>query len=118
MPFGRPGGLSSIVATVNTPSGLPGYIYDGILDDTIDFTTATYTPYYSSPGVPVSTGTVASSASGRYLTLSGTRDITGEHLLGIFTIRVTGEIIPEPSTITLLAGGMIGVLAYAWRKRR
>ena len=28
------------------------------------------------------------------------------------------EIIPEPSTITLLGIGLIGLLCYAWRKRR
>jgi len=28
------------------------------------------------------------------------------------------EIIPEPSTLMLLAGGLLGLLCYAWRKRR
>jgi len=26
--------------------------------------------------------------------------------------------IPEPSTLALLAGGLVGLLAYAWRKRK
>ena len=30
----------------------------------------------------------------------------------------TGEIIPEPSTLALLACGLVGLLAYAWRKRK
>jgi hypothetical protein len=32
-------------------------------------------------------------------------------------VRVT-EAIPEPSTIVLLAAGLLGLLAYAWRRRR
>ncbi len=27
-------------------------------------------------------------------------------------------VIPEPSTLALLASGLIGLLAYAWRKRK
>jgi hypothetical protein len=33
-----------------------------------------------------------------------------------FTMTVTS--VPEPSAIILLAGGLIGLLAYAWRKRK
>ncbi len=40
----------------------------------------------------------------------------------IDNVRVTvdgpGVVVPEPSTLTLLAAGMIGLLAYAWRKRK
>ncbi len=32
--------------------------------------------------------------------------------------QVVGEMIPEPSTIVLLATGLIGLLCYAWRKRK
>jgi hypothetical protein len=28
------------------------------------------------------------------------------------------EVVPEPSTLALLAGGLLGLLAYAWRKRK
>jgi hypothetical protein len=30
----------------------------------------------------------------------------------------TITIVPEPSTLLLLAGGLVGLLAYAWRKRK
>lgn len=32
--------------------------------------------------------------------------------------RLDGSAIPEPGTLALLASGMLGLLAYAWRKRR
>ena len=32
--------------------------------------------------------------------------------------RVTVSMIPEPSTLALLATGLIGLLCYAWRKRK
>ena len=31
---------------------------------------------------------------------------------------MTVTSVPEPSALVLLAGGLIGLLAYAWRKRR
>ena len=34
------------------------------------------------------------------------------------TATITETTVPEPSTLVLLALGLIGLLAYAWRKRR
>lgn len=31
---------------------------------------------------------------------------------------ITISAVPEPGTIALLAGGLFGLLAYAWRKRK
>jgi hypothetical protein len=28
------------------------------------------------------------------------------------------KAVPEPSTLALLAGGLLGLIAYAWRKRK
>jgi hypothetical protein len=33
-------------------------------------------------------------------------------------VRLDVAGVPEPGTITLLASGLIGLMAYAWRKRR
>lgn len=35
-----------------------------------------------------------------------------------FVLDVTGLAVPEPSTIALLATGLVGLLAYAWQKRK
>ena len=34
------------------------------------------------------------------------------------TITMTPAPTPEPGTLTLLGAGLLGLLAYAWRKRR
>lgn len=36
----------------------------------------------------------------------------------IDSIKLTSSPVPEPSTCILMLGGMIGLLAYAWKKRR
>jgi hypothetical protein len=33
-------------------------------------------------------------------------------------VTATPTATPEPSTLVLLASGLIGLLAYAWRKRK
>jgi hypothetical protein len=33
-------------------------------------------------------------------------------------VEVYGAAVPEPGTLALLAGGLIGLIAYAWRKRK
>ena len=33
-------------------------------------------------------------------------------------VKVTGDVVPEPSTIVLLGMSVLGLLAYAWRKRK
>jgi hypothetical protein len=43
---------------------------------------------------------------------------TEYRLAGLDNVSLTSSPIPEPSTIVLLASGLIGLLAYAWRKRR
>jgi hypothetical protein len=39
-------------------------------------------------------------------------------LMQISEVKLFGEQVPEPSTTVLLGGGLIGLLAYAWRKRK
>lgn len=36
---------------------------------------------------------------------------------GIDSVLLTSSAVPEPSTVSLLASGLIGLLCYAWRKR-
>ncbi len=39
-------------------------------------------------------------------------------MVGFGEIRFVGTVVPEPSTVVLVLTGLIGLLAYAWRKRK
>ena len=52
-------------------------------------------------------------------TTAAVMEYTGDANPGNFTTYIDGvKPIPEPSAVVLLASGLIGLLAYAWRKRR
>lgn len=36
----------------------------------------------------------------------------------INNLQLSGTVVPEPSTLAMLAAGLIGLLCYAWRKRK
>jgi hypothetical protein len=50
------------------------------------------------------------------LTFSGAS--SGDTSTVIVAVSGHGEPVPEPSTIVLLASGLVGLAAYAWRKRK
>ena len=39
-------------------------------------------------------------------------------LIGVDNVRLDASAVPEPTSITLVVTGVLGLLAYAWRKRR
>jgi hypothetical protein len=45
-------------------------------------------------------------------------DIGGGVAVDSVSVTVTTADVPEPSTLVLLASGLVGLLAYAWRKRK
>jgi hypothetical protein len=49
-------------------------------------------------------------------TLSITTQYSAGYNVGMFGLAAS--TIPEPSTALLLVSGVIGLLAYAWRKRK
>ena len=54
-------------------------------------------------------------ATGTNVTFTGELGLVGQEMLkGSFTSFTT----PEPGTLTLLAAGLLGMVAYAWRKRK
>ena len=40
------------------------------------------------------------------------------HLAGLDQVRFVGTTVPEPSTMALLVSGLLGMVGYAWRKRK
>lgn len=49
--------------------------------------------------------------------LAGVPSGYGFGLLSVDNVRLDGTAVPEPSMVVLLVTGLIGLLAYAWRKR-
>ena len=45
-------------------------------------------------------------------------DMSAGSNTGIFFDNVRLTSVPEPSTLALLASGLFGLVAYAWRKRK
>ena len=55
-------------------------------------------------------GSLGGTVSGQVGTLTGTLEIVGGN--------VVLSVVPEPGVLVLLATGLLGLLVYAWRKRR
>lgn len=43
---------------------------------------------------------------------------TADQVFGIDSVSLAPAPVPEPSTLVLLSAGLLGLLAYAWRKRK
>jgi len=111
------------------------------------YTTASGAPVFTvtllDAGSPVATGTVAAGAPGAWspistanwtATSSGSANMsiavsfTGYYNNGVWStnnanladvsITHTAAASPEPATLTILVTGLVGLLAYAWRRRR
>ncbi len=58
-----------------------------------------------------------STAVGAFM-VGGNAVSNGEYFNGVIDEVRLVQIIPEPSTLALLTAGLLGLLAYAWRKRK
>jgi hypothetical protein len=59
------------------------------------------------------------SAGSHTVTFLGTIPISsGDHTVFVDNIGVANTAVPEPSTLIVLSTGVLGLLAYAWRKNK
>lgn len=107
VPISLPAGSSGTVTVWSATGGL-----EDNYTATLGSLTASYTQnapvYYAKAVFSFHTDTAQT------LTWTGTAPNGGN--VGLFALAVS--TVPEPSTITLLATGLFGLLCYAWRKRK
>jgi hypothetical protein len=81
----------------------------------------------TAPGVweTIATTTVGREDSGYYQTAdfalpanSVFSKLRIENVFDVFEVDIKGAAVPEPSTLAILATGLMGLMAYAWRKRK
>jgi hypothetical protein len=98
--------VGSVAAGVTPPSGYSVGAYTTFADSW----------YTSKPGNQLAAGGILAEifvTHGAGVSCVGELGLTnGDNFLGSFSTA------PEPSTIVLLASGLIGLAAYAWRKRK
>ncbi len=93
-----------------------------------ELTTVSYLPFGYSDATPSSsqvtltdsTGKLATGVAAVRFTFLNNRGGLADQYDGqvIREFDVTGNPVPEPNTIVLVATGLLGLLAYAWRKRK
>lgn len=91
--------MDQLFTLYNTQAGTPATV---VADDG-----STLNWEYVASGLPGTAGSVGQIGGQYYVQL----DSNGG---GVETFTPT----PEPGTLALLAGGMLGLTAYAWRKRK
>lgn len=73
------------------------------------------------PGVALSLGEEASLPTSGHIVaagLYGTAMVAGDNAICVDNFQIDGMAVPEPNAIVMLAVALLGLCAYAWRKRR
>lgn len=117
-----PAGLATGTVDLHLIGSVPGYrnAYLELLDSTTgdsgavigswDFTTATLD--LTVQDLPVSAG------DSYYLRVRANTSDSGVAYCRYDTIELTHSAVPEPRALVMMAAGLLGLLAYAWRKRK
>jgi hypothetical protein len=109
-------------------NGTVMFARDGTWNSTTGFWSDTASSYlqgswFSTTAKTAGTGNAARLAA-IAVTTGGDVSYTGDMLLSktggglAREVTFTTAAVPEPGTLAMLAGGLVGLLAYAWRKRK
>jgi hypothetical protein len=91
----------------NCDAGTIGVYTDRVLRGTIDLKSSDYSAYWN----------VVDSSTNDYVSVGGANAGAAVDILWTDNFQV-GAAVPEPSSVILALSGLVGLLAYAWRKQK
>ncbi len=106
----------NIAVTKSSSSGITFYVDGNVLGSVLSSATGNFNALSSGDVM-----CIGNNSAGTDKTIPGTLLNEVRVYNGVLTqsqIIAAATVVPEPSTLALLAAGLVGLLAYAWRKRR
>jgi hypothetical protein len=102
---------------IGTNFGIPGVVPDGIYPTEIRAWTGSYSTYAAA--LAAATAHVPGAYVGKVdFNTHYANSLAFPNGMEAMPALVLSQPVPEPSTLLLMAAGLLGLLAYAWRKRK